>query len=83
MPHHKSCIKRVKTNAKKREHNRSVKSAMRRAVKAVRIATDKETALERLPLAFSRLDKAAKRRIIHPNKADRTKSRLRIFINNL
>ena len=83
MAHHKSCIKRIKTNEKRRLRNRAVKSVMRKVIKKVRRAETKEEATQLLSTAFSHLDKAAKRRIIHPNMASRTKSRLAKFVQNL
>ncbi len=83
MAHHKSCMKRIKTNEKSRLRNRAVKSVMRKVLKSVRAAQTKEEATKLLSTAFSHLDKAAKRRIIHPNMASRTKSRLVKFVQSL
>jgi len=49
------------------------------AVKAVRkavVGKKKDEAAKLLPLAFKQLDKAAKKHVIHKNKAARLKSRL-------
>jgi small subunit ribosomal protein S20 len=83
MPQHKSAMKRVRTTEKKRLRNKALKSAMRSAIKRVRTATDKETATHLLQDAYSQLDKAAKKRVIHPNKAAREKSHLAKFVQNL
>jgi small subunit ribosomal protein S20 len=49
---------------------------MRTALKKVRQADSAETADTALRAAAALLDRAASKRIIHPNKASRTKSRL-------
>jgi small subunit ribosomal protein S20 len=59
---------------------------MRGAVSAVRDAIDAgdlETAQTQMPNAARELDKAARKNIIHPNKAARLKSRLMRQINGL
>lgn len=64
---------------KKQRHDRkrNVQNVVvrRRIALLVKTARTKPTA-KSIHDAFQTLDKAAKRRIIHPNKADRTKSRL-------
>ncbi|RMH71618.1 MAG: 30S ribosomal protein S20 [Gemmatimonadetes bacterium] len=83
MPHHKSAIKRVRQSKKRRERNRMERSAVRTAIKAVRKATTKEDALNALPRAYSVLDKAVKRNLIHANTAARHKSRLTRYVEKL
>lgn len=79
MAHTKSSKKRVRQNEQKRLHNRELKGRMRTAVKAVEKkigsadAEDLEAALRR---ASSEVDKAGRKRLIHPNAAARKKSRL-------
>lgn len=73
MPNIKSAVKRVRTAEAKRQQNKSIKSSLRTAVKAAK--TDNvETPV--LSSAFSALDKAAAKGVIHKNKAARVKSRL-------
>jgi len=76
MPNTKQAKKRVQTSDKARIHNKTIRSAMRSAIRGVLEAESAEEARARLPLAMKRIDKAAKRRVLHPNTADRTKSRL-------
>ncbi|MDX1638195.1 MAG: 30S ribosomal protein S20 [Balneolaceae bacterium] len=83
MPQHQSAIKRVRQNAKRREHNRTQRSKMRTLVKKVLDTTDKEKAEEYLKEATSYLDKMAAKGIIHENKAARRKSKLTRHVNNL
>ena len=47
-----------------------------KALNAAIAANQKDGIQELLSACFSQLDKAAKTRVIHPNKADRKKSRL-------
>ncbi|MEH7236088.1 30S ribosomal protein S20 [Bacillus sp. JJ1562] len=79
MPNIKSAIKRVKTNDDRRAQNATVKSAMRTAVKnfeALVANNDAENAQSAFVTATSKLDKAARKGLIHKNVADRQKSRL-------
>ncbi len=79
MPNIKSAKKRVKTAARDTKRNVIMKSAMRTAIKAVRLAVEAgnaEEALAKLPAAFSRIDRAVKRNVIHKNAAARYKERL-------
>ncbi len=76
MPNVKSAVKRVRTSANRRARNRSDRSRLRTAVKQVRQATDARAADESFRKAASLLDRAARKGLIHPNKAARDKSRL-------
>jgi len=73
----KSQIKRVKTNEKRRQRNKSVKSAVRTAVRRFREAVEagdveQTTVLHRA--ASRALDKAASKGVIHKNQAANRKS---------
>ena len=86
MANIKSQIKRVKTNEKRRQRNKSVKSAVRTAVRRFREAadagdTEKATQLQRA--AARALDKAAGKGVIHRNQAANRKSALARRINAL
>lgn len=77
MANIKSQIKRVKTNEKRRQRNKSVKSAVRTAVRRFREAseagdTEQATTLQRA--AARALDKAASKGVIHRNQAANRKS---------
>ena len=77
MANIKSQIKRVKTNEKRRQRNRSVKSSVRTAVRRFREAVEagdaeQVTLLQRA--AARALDKAAGKGVIHPNQAANRKS---------
>lgn len=83
MPNVKSAEKRMRTNAIRNERNRAFRSRLRSALKKVRTADGAETGAVALREAASLLDRAARKRIIHPNKAARAKSRLSAFIAKL
>jgi small subunit ribosomal protein S20 len=79
MPHTKSAKKRLRQSLQRRAKNRAVKSAIKTQVKKVRAAVaagDLAKAEAEFRLAAEKMDRAGAKRIIHPNKAARTKSRL-------
>lgn len=83
MPHHKSCIKRVKTNELRRLRNRAAKSRLTTALKKVLQAPDKDTAVANLSYAVKIIDKSVKMGLIHQNNGSRKKSRIVKFVNSL
>ncbi len=83
MPHYKSALKRLRQQEKRRLINKSNKSRMKTEMKKVLAAEKKEDALKQMQVAFSTIDKLAKKGIIHKNNADRKKSRLARFVNTL
>lgn len=71
--------KRARQADKQRSHNTSLRSTMRTAIKRVRQAIesgDKEAAQSVFQQSVSILDRIADKKIMHKNKASRTKSRL-------
>jgi small subunit ribosomal protein S20 len=79
MPTTKSAKKRLRQSLERRAKNRAAKSAMKTQVRKVRQAVaagDITTAETELRLAAKKLDRAGAKRVIHPNAAARTKSRL-------
>jgi small subunit ribosomal protein S20 len=81
----KSQIKRVKTNEKRRQRNKSVRSAVRTAVRKFREAveagnTEEATELQRA--AARALDKAASKGVIHKNQAANRKSAMAKRVNS-
>ncbi len=76
LPQHKSCKKRVKTSAIERYRNRAVRSAMSKAIKSYKESTDKAEAEKGLNNVLSLIDKAARKNVIHKNKAGRDKSKM-------
>jgi small subunit ribosomal protein S20 len=73
VPQHKSAVKRMHQEGKRRRRNRKIKSSMREAIKKVKKIEDKKKVL---PQAYSLIDKAAGKGVIHRNTAARKKSRL-------
>ncbi|RMG89941.1 MAG: 30S ribosomal protein S20 [Chloroflexi bacterium] len=79
MANHKSALKRIRQNAKRRVYNRTYRARARTFVKKARLAIgsgDLEAAREATRLAVKDLDMAASRGIIHKRNAARRKSRL-------
>ncbi len=81
MPHHKSAVKRVRTNEKRRQRNIDVKSRVRSALKDVRTAASRETAEKALRDATSVLDRATKKGVLKSGTSDRQKSRLSKYVH--
>ena len=75
MPNIKSSEKRMRTNRIREQRNKAARSRLRTAIKMAR-QTEGEGADAALLRAQSLLDRAARKRLIHPNKAARLKSRL-------
>ncbi len=76
MANHKATIKSTRQSEKKRLHNRYYAKTMRNAVRQLRAMTNKEEAVAAYPKVQKLLDKMAKTRLIHPNKAANLKSKL-------
>ena len=83
MAHHKSSLKRIKQDEKKKLHNRYYAKTTRNAIKTLRNTTDKDEAVKMYPEIVSMIDKLAKRKIIHKNKAANLKSKLAVQVNHL
>jgi small subunit ribosomal protein S20 len=75
MANHKSAIKRVRANDKKRIANRYYAKTMRNALKDFRMTEDLNEAATKLPKLVAQIDKLAKRSVIHKNKAANLKSK--------
>ena len=77
MANIKSQLKRIKTNEKRTERNKAVKSELRTGVRKFREAAasgDKDAADEALKAASRKLDKAVSKGVIHANQAANKKS---------
>lgn len=72
MPVTKSAAKALRRDQHKTIVNRPIRSKLKTAVDAVKAKPDASL----LTNAFSAIDKAAKNRVIHKNKAARLKSKL-------
>jgi len=81
-----SAKKQIRNSHRKWLRNRYIKGKMRGSVQMVNAAIasgDYQQAEALMPRAASELDKAARKHVIHPNKAARKKSRLMQKINAL
>lgn len=83
MPNIKSSTKRMVLGRQANEANRKKRSTLRTAMKKVRHAETAEEARGSLQRAISLLDRAATKRLIHPNKAARLKGQLVRHVNSL
>ena len=72
MPIIKSAIKKLRKDRKRTILNKKKKDNLKTLIKKARLDNTKEN----LSAVFSALDKAAKVKLIHKNKASRLKSRL-------
>lgn len=72
MPILKSAIKKLRQDKKKTVVNDRYRSWLKKALKEAAEKLTKKTISE----AYTAIDRAAKRKIIHPNKASRLKSNL-------
>jgi small subunit ribosomal protein S20 len=76
MAHLKQSKKRIRTNEAARVRNKQQRTAMKSAVRRVAVAADPAAGTTALADAMSRVDKAAKKNVIHRNAAARMKSRM-------
>jgi len=79
LANHKSALKRIRSNERKRVRNRIVRSRARTEMKKARTLLDNgavEEARAATLEAIRTLDKAAVKGILHPNNVARRKSRL-------
>jgi small subunit ribosomal protein S20 len=76
VPKIRSAKKRLRQSTAARERNRKHRTTLRTAIKKVRTAEAGATAAEAFRSAESLLDRAARKRLIHPRTAARQKQRL-------
>ncbi len=76
MAHHKSSLKRIRQENKRRIQNRYYKKSTRTLIKKLRELTEKSEASTLLPKVISMVDRLAKNHNIHKNKAANLKSSL-------
>ena len=83
MANHKSAEKRIRANEVKRDRNRYQHKSTRTAVKELKAVTVKSEAQAKLKEVSSKIDKLAKKNIIHWKKAANQKSKLAKLANKL
>jgi small subunit ribosomal protein S20 len=76
VPRTRSAKKALRQTRSRTAANRAQRSRLRTAIKAVRTAASAEARAAALRLAERLLDRAGRKRLIHPNKAARLKRRL-------
>ena len=83
MANHKSALKRIRSNNKKRLRNRFQHKTARNAIRKLRGTTSKKEGAKQFPGVVSLVDKLAKKNIIHANKAANIKAKLAKFVASL
>ncbi|MBP9733728.1 MAG: 30S ribosomal protein S20 [Candidatus Omnitrophica bacterium] len=86
MANRRNSIKKIKADAVKRDHNRTVLSELRTIERKFREACASKEADKAKTLnstLFSKLDKALKRGTLKENVVSRTKSRLTLSLNKV
>ena len=83
MANHASAEKRIRQTKVRRLSNRYVSRTTRNTVRKMRATTSKEEAQKMYPEVCSMLDKLAKKKVIHQNKANNLKSKLAAHVRNL
>lgn len=83
MANHKSSEKRIRQTKVRRIANRYASRTTRGQVRQLRATTTKEEAQKLYPEVCSMLDKLAKKKVIHQNKANNLKSKLATHVNSL
>ena len=83
MANHKSALKRIRSNFKKRLRNKFQHKTTRNAIRRLKESTTKKEANKQFPGVISMVDKLAKNNIIHQNKAANLKSKLAKFVASL
>ena len=84
MANHKSAEKRTRQNEKRRMRNKALKTRIKHLTKDVRMSSSagsQKAALDKLNVAKSLIDRAAKKHVIHKKTAARKISRLSKLIN--
>jgi small subunit ribosomal protein S20 len=76
VPRIKSAKKRMRQAASRHAKNKSQRSGLRTAVRKARHLTDPAAQVAAIGVAEKLLDRAGRKRLIHPNAAARQKSRL-------
>ena len=76
MANHKGAEKRIRSSSTKQESNHYHAKTVRNAIKKVRSTVEEAEVTRQLPGVVSMLDKLAKKKVIHKNKAANLKSKL-------
>ncbi|MFA5410888.1 MAG: 30S ribosomal protein S20 [Candidatus Omnitrophota bacterium] len=82
----RTSVKRIRVDKKKHLRNLRVKQKLKKTLKkfqALLSAKKIDEARQMLKYVYKELDKAAKKKIVHPNTANRKKSRLSLRLFSL
>lgn len=80
---HKSAQKRARQTVGRTDYNKHYKAKVKRVIKDVLSANQKEDAEKKLRLAVQTLDRATTKGIMHRNNAAHKKSKLSMRVNKL
>ena len=83
MANHKSALKNIRSDETKRLRNRLQHKTTRNALRDFQEIKTKKAATKALPTLISKIDKLAKRNIIHANKAANLKSNVTKHVASL
>ncbi|TAE75439.1 MAG: 30S ribosomal protein S20 [Sphingobacteriales bacterium] len=83
MANHKSAIKRIRANERKRLRNRFQLKTTRTFIKKLRATKEKSVAQDLLKKVSAMVDRLARKNIIHKNNAANKKSKLAKYVNHL
>ena len=83
MPNIKSAKKRMELSRTANARNRISRSRIKTAIRRVNEAEDVQTAQNHMKEAVSLLDRAATKRLIHPNRVARLKGQLARRVNGM
>ena len=83
MANHKSAKKRIRSNDVKRLRNKYQHKTTRNALRKIRTTETKAEAEKLFPTVIKMIDKLAKTKVIHANKASNLKSGLQVLINKM
>ena len=83
MANHQATKKDVRQAAKRRDSNRYYGKTTRNAIRDLKELKENKAAAEQLPDVISKIDRLAKKGIIHKNKAANLKSKLARRVNSL
>ncbi|MBT8396009.1 MAG: 30S ribosomal protein S20 [Gemmatimonadetes bacterium] len=83
MPNIKSAKKRMELSRAANFRNRENRSRIRTAIRRVREAETAETAQVYMKEAIALLDRAATKRLIHPNRVARIKGQITRHVNEM
>jgi len=86
VPQRRTAIKDLRKNRKRHLHNLDIKTDLRKTIKKFLTLVSAKNAAEAqsaLKLVYKKLDKAAKRHIVHDNTASRRKARFSRLVKNI